>query len=166
MDTVIRTAMSSDIDAIMRIQELSYGPDMLESATLFGEIIRQNMSLVADSQKNGVIAFALVHPVSPADIPKLNGDVTFSKPNVDMVAFIHDLSVHPDHRKTGIGKRLVKTFRTDIRVTRFATQAIIVAVNGAEPFWRVCGFQDMRETLPADVIASYGGKCTLMDMWL
>jgi GNAT superfamily N-acetyltransferase len=54
-------------------------------------------------------------------------------------AFLLDLMVHPEHRQTGLGSRLVKTAVEDMKHT--GVQCVQVTFdNHLEPFYAQCGF--------------------------
>lgn len=144
----IRPAVVDDLPALLAIQALCYPPELVESADVFEAIVARGHSFVAvNTHRARVLGFCIAHRWPAAGpLPCLHTAERIAEPraaNGDAL-FIHDLSVHPEARQSGIGRALVR------HVVAYAARALpdavtvvrLVAVQGsAYYFWSRHGFQ-------------------------
>jgi GNAT superfamily N-acetyltransferase len=158
----VRVAAAGDLGAIQRIQRMCYRQELVEGDGTFLAILAEGRSLVAVDRETGqVVGFALVHLVVPRGrVPLLHEPPPVSPPPGAADLFVHDVCVHPSHRRKGVGSLLAA------RVTAVASalqlDASLVSVNGSEPFWRAHGFRPDSRPTDAELRKSYGGECTVM----
>ena len=136
----IRKATVDDIEGIMRVQRASYTPDLVEPASIFEAIVACGMSYVATNEENAtVVGFLVCHPTIRDTVYALHEPP--EHPPASPWAFIHDLSIDPEHRGKGIARKLLAALIDDARARSFIGIQLI-AVHGAEAFWRHMGFRE------------------------
>lgn len=105
-----------DIDGILEIQKLCYHAGMRESFDVFESIVMHGWSYVAIdvaqagcSGGHGIVGYLVAHPWHTlAYPPRLHARL--EPPSAVVCLFIHDVAVHPEHRRLGVAKMLVRTF--------------------------------------------------------
>lgn len=134
------------LNSILDIQKLCYSTDLIESSLVFKSILDLNQSWIA-LIGNKVIGYMLVHPWSHNHIPILNQTLCIGSSES---SFIHDLSVHPDYRNTGVATALVQKASKD--------KVSLVAVQNSSPFWSKFGFH----CRPCEIPPGYGKDAVYM----
>lgn len=159
----IRKACMYDLEHIMNIQTQCYKSDLIEDYDVFKGILQHDLSFVAEYD-GGLIGYLLVHFSKRDTVPLLHSLPSKKEYQEDNTLFIHDMSVLPTYQCNGIGRNLIIRFE-ETRTT--ATMVQLIAVNGAQNFWKKIGFEERTDkNLSKDQIANYGGFCVFMEKWI
>ena len=152
----IRKAVVDDLDAIMLVQSAVYTAEYVEDVEVFRAIVDHGTSFVAVDSLGAVIGYLLCHASVRDVIYALNlvPDMTDGG-----WMFIHDLSILPGYRRNNAASNMLVILEESFR----QIQGIqLIAVNGAESFWKRVGFVK-RPRLQITTTASYGGSCVFME---
>lgn len=156
---VIRPLIAADVVHILELQQLAYDGYYLESAESFAVKIAAGPETCFGAWFDGRLAGYLVAFPLGADEPvNLNSSQLEPTPMSEaQVLYIHDLAVHPERRKTGLGDvLLVHLYDT---ASRYGIKAYsLVAVQNSTGYWADRGFQP-QEDLPA---IGYGPEAVRM----
>lgn len=144
----------ADLQAVAEISRIVH-PNYPEDDPVFEERLtlypRGCRVLVAgDGTHHGYI---LSHPWDGPP-PKLN-TLLGAIPAANRRYYIHDLTILPAWRGTGVASVVVRELLTQARQDGFAAAAL-VAVNGSEGFWRRHGFVIANDPPVTAVLRSYG----------
>lgn len=146
----------------LRLQSQVYPPFLIEPEDAFAS--RRTTAApycLAAERHNALIAYLLAHgwpreappPVGAVLDPSVRGDTLF----------VHDLSVSPAARGTGVGRALVERAFALARADGLR-RAELIAVEGAAPFWRGLGFAPgSASPALAAKVAGYGATAQWME---
>lgn len=138
-----RPARVEDLDAIMNIQSMCYAPELVESRGVFECMLETSWVCSEVHGEVGscyekVIGYLLAHPWHDPDVPpRLHSveDLECKFVGSPACFFIHDLTVHPEHRGLGVASLLLASIH-------HVADLCLVAVNGtAASFWPKHGFR-------------------------
>lgn len=155
---VIRPILASDLPRILQIQAACYPPELLEDRTTF----QAKLSFAPDCNWLIEIAgiaqgYLFCHPWHGDTPPALNRSEQPWPSSADRF-YLHDLAIHPDGRGHKLSTLLAQ-HACDWAQQQGFTMAMLVAVGGAESFWRKLGFGDHPQQ---DASLSQYGQAVLM----
>lgn len=154
----------SQLDDVQRVQRQAYPPVLWEDNNALAQ--KQQLSAstcwVAHNTQGDLVAYILSHPWPKQSIPKLN-TVLPNLPDDSELLYIHDVAVHPAWHGQGLAQQLlagVQKVAVDLALSGMA----LVAVQGAQPFWRKQGFvtEPHIQTLLHDSLRVYGDDAVYM----
>lgn len=151
----IRPMHIDDMDRVLQIQAACYSGDIPESArSLTAKLVAAPQSCFVAIADDEVIAYLIALPWISTAPPALNSPDCNIPAQADCL-YLHDLSVHPDARRSGVGRALIECFFARCAQWQFP-QACLVAVQNSASYWQRFGFQ----TAPGSValnekLASY-----------
>lgn len=149
IDAMLRPLRRADIAAAEKLQALCYPPALRDSAAALRsrlDIAGQCCfaALFAALIDDTLIGYILAHPW-PRLCPPPVDTVLGTPPSAPDVHYIHDLSIDPAMRGTGLGRALV-TVSQDLARQAGLARSELIAVAGAAPFWHTLGY----EAVPTD----------------
>lgn len=156
---VIRPLIATDVDHILVLQELAYAGYYLESAESFAVKIAAGPETCFGAWFEGQLVGYLVAVPLQSDQPlDLNSTKIEPTPMSEaQVLYIHDLAVHPERRKTGLGDVLLVHLYDS--ANRYGIEAYsLVAVQNSTGYWAQRGFEP-QEGQPA---IGYGPEAVRM----
>jgi GNAT superfamily N-acetyltransferase len=136
----LRPLRRADIAAAEKLQALCYPPPLRDSA----EALRSRLDIpdhgcIAALIEDRLAGYILAHPW-PSLCPPPVDAVLGAPPAAPRVHYIHDLSVDPAMRGTGLGRALVAVSQDAARQAGL-DRSELIAVAGAAPFWRTLGYE-------------------------
>lgn len=139
-ELTIRPIVADDLPGILAVQQACYGDGFLEPGDALASrwARSQDMCLVA-LQGAEVVGYLLSHAWHAWTPPKLHVPL----PVADAAAvlwFVHDMAIAPAGRGQRLGERLYAAART-AALAQGLNQSRLVAVQGADVFWRRLGYQ-------------------------
>lgn len=140
----------------MLIQSACYGGDIPESrASLRAKLAASPESCFVAVDGGDVIAYLIALPWLSQAPPSLNAPTCELPAHPDCV-YLHDLSVLPAARGTGIGGLMIAHFFAYCRQSAL-TKASLVAVQSSATFWRGFGFNSIKlDAALTKKLATYG----------
>lgn len=145
-------AKLSDIPELHRIEVSVYPPHLAESPEVLASRIQVAPDFCAAAKLDQeYIAYILAHPWTDSSSPGL-GVITASIPENADVIHLHDLAVLPQMQGKGVSRLMLAWLETEV-LNRGFTTITLVAVNGADTFWTVMGFQDIGPATGYDAVA-------------
>jgi ribosomal protein S18 acetylase RimI-like enzyme len=156
---VIRPLIATDVDHILELQQLAYAGYYLESAESFAVKIAAGTETCFGAWFDGQLVGYLVAVPLRSDEPlDLNSTQLQPTPmSESQVLYIHDLAVHPERRKSGLGDVLLVNLYDS--ASRYGIEAYsLVAVQNSSDFWAQRGFT-LHEGSPA---IGYGPEAVRM----
>lgn len=141
MTFFIRQARTDDVPAIFLIEHRVYPAALAENQEALGARIMISPQTCAVACVDDVlVGYVLAHPWRDNSSPGLNHTLT-ELPHPSCVLHLHDLAVLPDRRGLGVAQALV-AWVTHAAARGGFPRITLVAVGGAETFWRKMGFSD------------------------
>lgn len=153
-----RLMRPEDLPAITAIADEVHG-DYTETQETYAERLALNPSgcfVLADGAR--LIGLLVTHPWYRASPPALNARLG-ALPDPADIYYLHDVALLPDARGTGAGKAALALTIEAARSAGLA-EVHLMAVNGADRFWRANGFADL--PISAEKQAAYGGEARYM----
>jgi predicted N-acetyltransferase YhbS len=138
--TSLRLIAEADWPEIDRVQRLSFPDTAIESIEALRSIavLAPDLCFVA-VREEAVVGYALAHPWTTDDMPRLNEPLTASPPDSDTL-FIHDTAVQPSSRGDGLASRLVADLLSAAAGIGLR-RASLLSVQGTVEFWARFGFE-------------------------
>lgn len=138
---VIRPILASDLARILQIQAACYPTELLEDIDTFLAKLRFAPACNWLIEIDGItLGYLFCHPWQGDTPPALNrGEQTWPS-NADRF-YLHDLAIHPDGRGHKLSTALAQHACNWAQKQGFAL-AMLVAVGGADTFWRKLGFSE------------------------
>ena len=134
----IRSLTESDLPAAIAVQAVVYPVPLLEEPEAFASRLHLPQSYCLAAVCDGrLIAFLLGHGWPRQNPPPLDAVLRPARQNE--VLYIHDLAVAPLGRGLRLGQRLLQR-AFELAVRDKLTNAELIAVEGAAPYWRRLGF--------------------------
>jgi GNAT superfamily N-acetyltransferase len=155
---VLRPMQSLDLPAAARLQDICYPPALRDSGpALHSRIALRDHCCVVATAGDDMLGYILAHPW-PTMNPPLPDTVLRPPADGKLIHYIHDLSVDPRARSSGVGRKLVAMSHAMARASGLAWSELI-AIDGAAPYWLALGY----DVLPMDgriarKVASYGSE--------
>lgn len=152
----------SELPAALALQAATYPAFLLEDEAAFASRLRLAASHSLAATRDGVLLGYLLAHGWRAQSPPPVGAVLSSDGGAAAVLYVHDLAVAAGARGLGVGRALVdRAFAAAARAGIGAAE--LIAVEGADGFWRGLGFADA--PLDADLrakVATYGARARWM----
>jgi len=168
MSTVnIRPVDATDLRGILAVQRACYGDGFLEPGdALASRWARSPALCLVAVEGPEVVGYLLSHAWHAWSPPKLH--VPLPKADAaDVLWFVHDMAIAPAGRGRGLGEHLYATARMAAQAQGL-TQSRLVAVQGADAFWRRLGYQPA--AIAPDALTTlrsvYGDNAELMECTL
>lgn len=139
---VVRPLIADDIAHILMLQQLVYDETFLESDDSFAVKIAAGPETCFGAWFDGqLVGYLVAVPLKAQRGIDLNSTTLESTPMAEAeVVYIHDLAVHPQRRKTGLGDVLLVHLYES--ATRYGLEAYsLVAVQNSSPYWAHRGFE-------------------------
>ncbi len=163
----IRPATAADAAGYFSLEQSAYSPDLAESAETFLAYLRVFPAGCQVAELAGQLAgYLLSCPALRTDPPALNPAALTLPPHPDTF-FLHNVTVAPIARNTGLGSALARTaleIGRRLGLRRFA----LVSVQDSAVFWKKFGFVPLLE--PPESIArklsTYGPTAQYMEYTL
>ena len=138
---VIRPLTTADVNQVLELQELAYAENYLESAESFTVKIAAGPETCFGAWFDGrLVGYLVAVPLDRDEPLSLNSTHIQPTPMAEaQVLYIHDLAIHPERRKTGLGDvLLVHLYESAIR---YGIEAYsLVAVQNSSGYWAQRGF--------------------------
>lgn len=149
------------LPAALAIQAKAYPPFLVEEeSVLLGRMSMAASFCLAAMQGTALVGYLIAHGWRRRSPPPL-GMLRADEEPADIL-YIHDLAVAQSGRGLKIGERLVgRAFA--MAADTGLTQAELIAVEGAESYWRTLGFV---ECAPTDAIRKTLGKYGPLARWM
>lgn len=157
---VVRSLVSADITALLRLQEEAYIPELLETKLAFLRKIQifpdGCLCVELDSE---ISAYAISHPWRGDEAVEI-GAHDLVIPECPDCYYIHDLVVEQKYRKNGLAGDLVRRLCHVARVRDLA-KMVLISVQRSEQFWEHFGFRRVRKlSYGIDAPATYMVRLT------
>jgi predicted N-acetyltransferase YhbS len=151
----IRPLTRQDVPAALGIQSAAYQEFLREGEAAFASRLDVEPGYCLAATRGGVLVAYLLAHGWPSQSPPPVGAVLTTPSRID-VLFIHDLAVSGAGNGLGLGGTLV-TNAFERAVRNGLESAELIAVEGAESYWRTLGFEATEPTAAlAHKIVSYG----------
>ncbi|MBM9888072.1 MULTISPECIES: GNAT family N-acetyltransferase [Deefgea] len=153
----IRTQTANDIQAILEIQAACYPADFIESAATLQrkQALAPKCSWLIEIEGQ-TLGYLFCHPWHGNTPPALGQKLAELPAHADRF-YIHDLAILPTARGQQLADRLIQHALEWAKQSQFS-QAMLVAVLGADSFWRKHQFT----TQAAVEFSGYGDKAVCM----
>lgn len=155
----IRLITTTDLPAVVHLQDSCYGDALYESPELLKRRLAaaNNSCWLAKSAQGELLAYLFSYPSLDGVVTPLAAEFT-PKPEAD-VLYLHDMAVSPLARGMGLAGRLLNTatgYAQNLGLHKLA----LVAVQGSVPFWQHQGFNVVDKTtrVAEAALASYTGE--------
>lgn len=159
---VIRRAGTCDLEAVLAIQQQAYPLAFHEARAAFeAKLARPHAALWLAYVNEAPCAYLLGFGCSWCELPQLGSDTYIAAGAAAQFWYWHDLAVSPAAQGLGLSKKLLQQGQT--HAEQVASEAYLIAVDGAASFWQRAGFEFT--TAPADAVTklnSYGDDAVLM----
>lgn len=133
-----RPMRAADLDAVVAISDAVHGV-FTEPRAAYAERLDLYPAGCRVFERDGVVAGVLVsHPWYRDAVPKL-GALLGALPVPAETYYLHDIALLPAARGTGAGAEATAFVRGQARLAGCA-EIRLVAVNGADSYWRAQGF--------------------------
>lgn len=166
-DLIIRPVAESDLPGILAVQQACYGDGFLEPGDALASRWARSpaMCLVALDGAE-VVGYLLSHAWHAWAPPKLHVPLPVAD-TADMLWFVHDMAIAPAGRGQRLGERLYATACASAQAQGL-WQSRLVAVQGADVFWRRLGYQsaNLERTQLTALRTIYGDDAQLMERQL
>ena len=160
---LIRPMLTSDLDAVMRIQATCHLPDYHEPREAFANKLAQAPDGAWVAEQHGqVSAYLWCLPIDEDHLPVLHAS-DWQAPRQPRWLYLHDLAVAPEARGTGAGHRLVA--QAAALAHRWALEGLaLVAVGDAHAYWHRQGFHAVALSHPGlqRSLSSFGTNARFM----
>ncbi|MGL4995849.1 MAG: GNAT family N-acetyltransferase [Deefgea sp.] len=155
--TTIRTQTSNDIQVILNIQAACYPADFIESAATLQrkQQLAPNTSWLIEIEGEAM-GYLFCHPWHNDTPPPLGKKLAEIPATADRF-YIHDLAILPAGRGKKLADQLIEHAIHWARQSHFS-QAMLVAVLGADSFWRKHQFTPQTATR----LSGYGEHAVCM----
>ncbi|WP_222565045.1 GNAT family N-acetyltransferase [Novilysobacter antarcticus] len=139
----MRAPRCEDLTALFELQGESYPPALRDSLEAFASRLRlaEGCSQVAEIDQRAV-GYILAHPWLSRQPPAVDTVLSPLSGDGPRILYVHDLSVSARAKGTGLGGRLVDAVLEAGRRGGLR-RAELVAVPGADGFWKRMGFQTL-----------------------
>ncbi|QKJ67431.1 GNAT family N-acetyltransferase [Deefgea piscis] len=144
----IRLMHPDDFNAILALQSDCYPTEFIETA----QTLQQKQQLAPHSSwvitlNEQISGYLFCHPWFGEKLPALNSPLNHLPETTDRF-YIHDLAISPGARGNKLAEQLIQHAITWAIHANFS-QVMLVAVLGADHFWRKHQFKPLPTPLPA-----------------
>ena len=163
----IRPIVADDLPGILAVQQACYGDGFLEPGdALASRWARSPAMCLVALRGSEVVGYLLSHAWHAWTPPKLRVPLPAADA-VDVLWFVHDMAIAPGGRGQRLGERLYAIASASAQAQGLR-QSRLVAVQGADGFWRRFGYQsvDMESPALAALRTLYGEDAELMERTL
>lgn len=157
----IRHATLYDVAALARIQYECFGDEFLESEQSYRSKLESNpQTCFIAEQDNMVCAYIIGLAVDEQSFPALNA-TSISTPIKPTILYLHDLSVVPNARGTGVSEVLIQHL---LKQSINFEHTMLIAVQGSLGFWQKYNFApiDPKSWGLEQKVLSFGVDAVLM----
>lgn len=154
-NVAVRRLDAGDLPAVLAIQCHAYPVFLREDIAAFASRLDLPDTYCLGAMDDGTLVAYLIAHGWPGEAPPPVGAVVTAEPASE-VLFVHDLAVSPAGQGLGIGRMLVER-AIEMAASDGLTRAELIAVEGAESYWRTLGFAEAE--MPrhlAEKVAAYG----------
>ena len=153
-----------DLPAVLQVQAECFDPATRESPQSFlAKLAASPSTCFVAVQDTTVVGYLVAVPADSRSPPALNRD-SFEIPGEPDCLYLHDLSVAPAARGTGVAEALIEAFLSRLKQLGFS-QARLTAVNDSAAYWARHGFEVASPSGTAmDRVATYGEGARYMLM--
>ncbi|HEV2082549.1 MAG TPA: GNAT family N-acetyltransferase [Brevundimonas sp.] len=156
---MIRPFRVDDLPAALALQAVGYPEHLHDGEAAFASRVRVAPDWCRVAETDGRLdGYLLSHPWTSTAPPAPDVTLTVAE---GPVWYIHDLSVAPHARGTGVGRALLEACR---KAHPRARRSELIAVDGAGPFWTRLGWSPVGP-LPESLrvkVARYGAGAVYM----
>ena len=166
-ELTIRPIVADDLPGILAVQQACYGGGFLEPGdALASRWARSPAMCLVALRGSEVVGYLLSHAWHAWTPPKLRVPLPAADA-VDVLWFVHDMAIAPGGRGQRLGERLYAIASASAQAQGLR-QSRLVAVQGADGFWRRFGYQsvDMESPALAALRTLYGEDAELMERTL
>ena len=154
---LIRQQTAADLHAILAVQSLCYPADFIESA----ETLQRKQQLAPETSwlieiEGQIMGYLFCHPWHGTTPPALKQTLQHIPAIADRF-YIHDLAIIPAGRGKKLAEQLLQHALNWAQQAHFS-QAMLVAVLGADAFWKKHQFIALATPLPSN----YGNDAICM----
>ncbi|CAJ0793097.1 hypothetical protein LMG19083_02389 [Ralstonia psammae] len=163
-ELTIRQIVADDLPGILAVQQACYGDGFLEPGdALASRWARSPAMCLVALRGADVVGYLLSHAWHAWTPPKLHVPLPTTDA-ADVLWFLHDMAIAPAGRGQRLGERLYAIASASAQAQGLR-QSRLVAVQGADVFWRRLGYQsaDMDSAALAGLRALYGEDAELME---
>ncbi len=157
----IRQATLNDVSALARIQYECFGDEFLESEQSYRSKLASNPQTCFIAEHNdGVCGYIIGLAVDEHSFPILNAP-SISTPDNPTILYLHDLSVVPNARGTGVSEALIQHL---LKQSVNFEHTMLIAVQGSLGFWQKYNFApiDPKSWGLEQKVLSFGVDAVLM----
>lgn len=141
-----------DLRNLEQIEAAVYPPHLAESPEVLGSRIKIAPHFCGVAKlDHHCVGYVLAHPWLDNSSPGL-GKILDSIPQNADVIHLHDMAVLPEMRGKGAARLMLTWLESRLLVEGFSA-ITLVAVDGADKFWRVMGFDDLGPASGYDDVA-------------
>ena len=163
-ELVIRSILADDLPGILAVQQACYGDGFLEPGDALASRWARSPAMCLVALRGGeVVGYLLSHAWHAWTPPKLHVPLPAANA-ADVLWFVHDMAIAPAGRGQRLGERLY-TMASACARAQGLRQSRLVAVQGADVFWRRLGYQsvDMDSAALAALRTVYGANAEMME---
>jgi len=163
-ELTIRPIIADDLPGILAVQQACYGDGFLEPGdALASRWARSPAMCLVALHGAKVVGYLLSHAWHAWAPPKLHVSLPAAD-TADVLWFVHDMAIAPAGRGQRLGERLYAT-ACEAAQAQGLRQSRLVAVQGADVFWRRLGYRPA--AIEAEALATlraiYGADAELME---
>ncbi|WP_438751938.1 GNAT family N-acetyltransferase [Pararhizobium sp. O133] len=156
-----RNARLEDLDGVLSVQAVVF-PAFQEGRATFSERLQLYPDGFFVVEEDSLIKGYLVsYPFQRLNPPPLDTLIGSVSPDSDAY-YVHDLSLLPEMRGRGAAVAMVEAMTSVARRANFATMGLI-AVGGADIFWRRFGFAPVFAEALEPRLRAYGAEAVYME---
>ena len=161
----LRQMLPADMPAVLHIQRRAHGAGFVESAAVLQRKLELAPRCCWVAEREGqMLAYLYSHPWQGGSPPAVH-QLLVELPLQADVWFVHDLALDPAMQGRGLASRLFQHACSQARLAG-RTRSLLVALAGAEAFWRRQGYRRLdarvHSTPEADLTTAYGAGACLM----
>lgn len=162
-DGRLRLFRPTDLPAALVLQASAYAPALRDSPVAFASRIAIAKGCCRVAERDGELCgYILAHPWPSGRPPAVDTVLDTPSDDADRILYVHDLSVSSTAAGTGFGRQLVDSALDAAR--QLGLQRVeLVAVPGAQAYWRRLGFEALPVTRAlAEQVRGYGREAVYM----
>lgn len=163
-DLTIRPIVADDLPGILAVQQACYGDGFLEPGDALASRWARSPAMCLVALRDAeVVGYLLSHAWHAWTPPKLHVPLPAAD-GADVLWFVHDMAIAPAGRGQLLGERLYATACAAAQAQGLR-QSRLVAVQGADVFWRRLGYQsaDIDSAQLTALRIIYGADAELME---